>query len=160
VQGLFLQGGGARTVSGPASAATLLKMHGFVTWRCLSCASVVYQLVLYIAQGARKVLRARLHPSNIRRCRRALPWRTRSRRRSESVEGRPCRHWGLPGFPCRWRAGRPPQLSVRPRIFRRRILRPRITKSLLVRRKSLTSAWRRSMSSTRKTPGHPSSARD
>ena len=36
--------------------------------------------------------------------------------------------------------------------------RRELTKSLSVRRKSLTSAWRRSMSSTRKTPEHPGPA--
>jgi len=36
----------------------------------------------------------------------------------------------------------------------------RVTKSLSVRRKSLTSAWRRSMSSTRRTPEHPKLAKN
>jgi hypothetical protein len=101
----------------------------------------------------------RIHPSNRRRCRRALRWRTRSKRRSESVEGQPYRHWGWPGYLCRWRGERPRQLTVRQRIFRRRIPQ-RITKSRSVRKKSLTSAWQRSMSSTRKTPEHPNEAKD
>jgi hypothetical protein len=98
-------------------------------------------------------------PSNIGGVRRALPWRTRSKRRSESVGGQPYRHWDLPGYRCRWRAERPRQLVVRQWIFRRKAPQ-RITKSLSVRRKSLTSAWQRSMSSTRKTLEHPSSTKD
>ena len=158
MQGLFLHGGQPQIPANPAKAGSILKMNRFMTWRCLSCAPIVYQLALYIAQGARKVLRPRIHPSNSRRCRRALPWRTRSKRRSESVEGQPYRHWGWPGYLCRWRAERPRQLTVRQRIFRRWIPQ-RITKSRSVRRKSLTSAWQRSMSSTRKMPEHPSEAK-
>jgi hypothetical protein len=158
VQGLFLHGGKSQIANDPAGVGSMLKMNGYMTWRCLSCVSIVYQLALYIAQGARKVLGPPFHPSNIWRCRRALPWRTRSKRRSESVGGQPYRRWGWPGYRCRWRAERPRQLAVRQRIFRRRIPQ-RITKSLSVRRKFLTSAWRRFMSSTRKTPEHPNSAK-
>jgi hypothetical protein len=100
-----------------------------------------------------------IHPSNIRRCGRALPWRTRSKLRSESVGGLPYRHWGSPGYLCRWQAVHPPRLAVRQQISRRVTLQ-HVTKSLSVRRKSLTSAWRRSMSSTGKTPEHPSSVKD
>jgi hypothetical protein len=42
-----------------------------------------------------------IHPSNIRRCGRALLWRTRSKLRSESVGGLPYRHWGSPECLCR-----------------------------------------------------------
>jgi hypothetical protein len=156
--GLFLQGGEAQIARTPASAGSMLKIKGFVTWRCLSCASILHQSSLYIAQGARKVLRARIYVLNIRRCRRALAWRKRSKRRSESVGGQPYRHWGWPGYRCRWRAAHPPRLAVQQRIFRRGIPQ-RVTKSLSVRRKSLTSAWRHFMSSTRKTPEHPNSAK-
>jgi hypothetical protein len=58
VEGLFLQGGECKTANSPASVASTLKIKGFTTRRCLSCASIVYQSALYIAQGARKVLRA------------------------------------------------------------------------------------------------------
>jgi hypothetical protein len=159
VQGLFLQRGEPPIFVNLEGVGSILKVNKYTTWRCLSCASIEYQFVLYIAQGARKVLRRHIHPSNSRRCRRALPWRTRSKRRSESVGGQPYRHWGWPGYRCHWRAEHLRQLAVRRRIFRRRI-RERITKSLSARRKYRTSAWRRSMSSTRKTPEHRSLAKD
>jgi hypothetical protein len=96
--------------------------------------------------------------SNIRKCRRALLWRTRSKLRGESVGGQPCRHWGSPGCLCRWQAVHPPQLAVRQQISLRGTLQ-RVTKSFSVRRKSLTSAWQRSTFSTRKTPRHPSTSK-
>jgi hypothetical protein len=156
--GPVLQGREAQIAGTSASAGIILKIKGFVTRRCLSCAPSVYQLALYIAQGARKVLRAGIYVLNIWRCRRALAWRKRSKRRSESVGGQPYRRWGWPGYRCRWRAAHPPRLAVQQRIFRRGIPQ-RVTKSLSVRRKSLTSAWRHFMSSTRKTPEHPNSAK-
>ena len=54
----------------------------------------------------------------------------------------------------RWQAVRAPQLAKRRRIHHRP---RRSTKSFLVRRKSPTSVWRRSMSSTRKLDHHRSS---
>jgi hypothetical protein len=77
---------------------------------------------------------------------RTPPCQTRSKLRNESI-GRaqyPC--WGRPDCHCRWRAAHPRQpLGQR-------------TKSLSVKRKSLTSVCRRSMSSTRKMPEYPGPA--
>ena len=85
---------------------------------------------------------------------RTPPCQRRSKLRNESI-GRaqyPC--WGRPGYHCRWRAAHPRQPRDRQRIYRRKTPE-RVTTSLSVRRKSLTSAWRRSMSSTRKMPEYP-----
>jgi hypothetical protein len=74
-----------------------------------------------------------------------------SKLRSESGEAKPYRCWGLPDCRCHWRGERPHRLVEWRRISRRKIP-PRIMKSFLARRKSLTSACRRSMCSTRKMP--------
>jgi hypothetical protein len=68
VQGLFLQAANRQSSNNRAAAGSVLKINGYMTWRCLSCASSVDQLVLYIAQAARKVLRPRVPSVNIRRC--------------------------------------------------------------------------------------------
>src|SRR5262245_18424658 len=74
--------------------------------------------------------------------------------RSGSIGHAPYPCWEPPGCRCRWRAAhrRYPQ-------DRQPTCRPgapqRARKSLLVRRKFPTLPWRRSMSSTRKTSGHP-----
>ena len=60
--------------------------------------------------------------------------------RSGSIGHARYRCWGPPGCRCRWRAAHLLQPLGRQR-----------TKSLSVRRKSLTSVWRRSMSSTGRT---------
>jgi hypothetical protein len=70
------------------------------------------------------------------------PCRARSKLQSVRVEHARCRSWGLLGCRCHWRPAHP-----QPPLGRYRVMR-----SLSVKRKSLTSAWRRSMSSTRKTP--------
>ena len=67
--------------------------------------------------------------------------------RSGSIGHARYRCWGPPGCRCRWRAAHLLQPLGRQR-----------TKSLSVRRKSLTSAWRRSMSSTGRTSDHLSRA--
>ena len=64
---------------------------------------------------------------------------------------RVCRHLS------RWQAVRAPQLAKRRRIHHRP---RRSTKSFLVRRKSPTSVWRRSMSSTRKMLDHHRSSKN
>jgi hypothetical protein len=57
--GLFLQSGEPPSANNLASADNTLKINEYATQRHLSCASMVYQFVLYIALGARKVLRRR-----------------------------------------------------------------------------------------------------
>jgi hypothetical protein len=79
----------------------------------------------------------------------------RSKLRSESVRGKPHRCWDSPGCRYRWRAEHPWQPLGRLRICQRRS--HRVMKSLSVRKKSRTSAWGRSMSSTRKI-SHPGRA--
>jgi hypothetical protein len=81
-----------------------------------------------------------------RRYGRTQPCRTRSKFRSEKGGRARYRCWGPPGCRCRWRPAHPRQPLGRQR-----------TKSLSVRRKSLTSAWRRSMSSTKRTREPPRS---
>src|SRR5262245_56969787 len=85
------------------------------------------------------------------RHRRALLWRSRNAYRSESVSGRPCRYSEPPVCLWQWRAAH--QQLRRRQMFRHRT-RPCVRGLLSGRRKSLTSAWRHSTSSTRKTPGH------
>ncbi len=58
---------------------------------------------------------------------------------------------------CRWRAAHPQRPRCRHRICRGGT--HRVTESLSVRRRSPTSAWARSMFSTRKTPARPASAK-
>jgi hypothetical protein len=84
--------------------------------------------------------------------------RTRSVLRSENIRKKPYRWWESSACLCRWRAAHPQQLLCRPRMYRRGIL-PR-PKSPSVRKKSPTSAWGRSTSSTRKTPERPDSAKN
>lgn len=86
-----------------------------------------------------------------RRYRRALSWRKRSKPRSESVAGRRCRLLEPPGCHLRWWAA--PQRLRRQQMCRRETL-TRVPYSLSAKRKCLTSAWRHSMCSTRKMPGH------
>jgi hypothetical protein len=82
------------------------------------------------------------------------PCPNRSRLQSESVGHAPYRCWGPPDCRYRWRVAHRREPVGRQRICRRRT--PEwVTKSLSMRRRSLTSAWRRSMSSTRKTSEHP-----
>jgi hypothetical protein len=81
-----------------------------------------------------------------------------SKLRSESGEAKPYRCWGLPGCRCHWPVERPHRRVEPRRIFRRKIP-PRIIRSFWARRKSLTSACRRSMCSTRKMPQRLRSAR-
>ena len=76
-----------------------------------------------------------------------------SKLQNESVEHAPYPCWGPPDCRCRWRAAHP-----RYPEDRQWTCRPGTPKSLLVRRKFPTLPWRRSMSSTRKTSGHPSPA--
>ena len=81
-------------------------------------------------------------------------WRKRNTLRNVRLEAKPYQCWELPACVCRWRAAHPHQP-----LGRQRVCQPwtphRATKSLSVKKKSRTSAWRRSMSSTRKTPEHP-----
>jgi hypothetical protein len=63
----------------------------------------------------------------------------------------------LPACLSRWQAVRAPQLAKRRRIHRRP---RRSTRSFLVRRKSPTSIWRRSMSSIRKMLDHLCSSKN
>ena len=79
--------------------------------------------------------------------------RTQSARLSESVGDGSCSYWGSPGCPWRWRTERPQEPVGRGKIYLR-VTPQRVTKSLSMRRKFLTSVWRRSMSSTRKIPDH------
>jgi hypothetical protein len=81
-----------------------------------------------------------------------------SKLRSETVGVKPYRYWGLPDWRCHWPVERPHRPVEPRRIFRRKIP-PRIIRSFSVRRKSRTSACRRSMCSTRKTLQHISSAK-
>jgi hypothetical protein len=83
--------------------------------------------------------------------------RRRSVLRSENIQRKPYRWLGLSVCLCRWRAAHPRQPLCRRRIYRRGI--PPRPKSLSVRKKSPTSAWGRSTSSTRKTPERPDSAK-
>jgi hypothetical protein len=83
------------------------------------------------------------------------PCPTRRNPRSGSIEHALCRCWGPPGCHCRWRAAHPRQPRCPQRISRRRTPGS-VPKSLSMRRKSLTSVWRRSMSSIRKMPEQPS----
>jgi hypothetical protein len=80
--------------------------------------------------------------------------RWRSALRKVSVGGKSYLHWESPVCLWRWQVARQHQPAKRRRTSRRS---HRVTKSFLVRRKSSTSAWRRSMSSTRKIPDHPRS---
>ena len=81
-------------------------------------------------------------------------WRARSTFQSVRVEVKPYQYWEQLVCVCRWWAAH----RQHP-LGRQRVYRPwtphRVTKSLSVKKKSRTSAWRRSMSSTRKTPEHP-----
>ena len=81
-------------------------------------------------------------------------WPKLRRLRSESVARQPCQSWESPGYPCRWRAVRRHQLRC-PRTCRRKAPH-RLLSCSSVRRKSPTSAWRRSTSSTENASGHPS----
>ena len=83
--------------------------------------------------------------------------RRRSVLRSENIRRKPYRCLGLSVCLCRWQAAHPRQPLCRRRIYRRGI--PPHPKSLSVRKKSPTSAWGRSTSSTRKTPERPDSAK-
>ena len=83
--------------------------------------------------------------------------RRRSVLRSENIQRKPYRWLGLSVCLCRWRVAHPRQPLCRRRIYRRGI--PPRPKSLSVRKKSPTSAWGRSTSSTKKTPGRPDSAK-
>ena len=65
--------------------------------------------------------------------------------------------WVLPACLSRWQAVRAPQLATRRRIHH---CPRRSTKSFLVGRKSPTSVWRRSMSSTRKMLDHHRSSKN
>jgi len=85
-------------------------------------------------------------------------WRVQRKLRSATVRVKPYRSWGLPGCHCHWRAERPPQPAERWRMSRRKTPL-RIMKSFSARRKSRTSACRRSTSSTRKMPHDLSSAK-
>ena len=70
-----------------------------------------------------------------------------SKLQSKSVEARPYRHWGPLDCHC-------PSQAARPQFPRGQLPTFRATKEMishLVRRKSRTSAWRPSMSLTRKT---------
>ena len=79
--------------------------------------------------------------------------RTRSVLRSENIRRKSYRWWESSACPCRWRAAHPQQPLCRPRKSRGGI--PPRPKSLSVRKKSPTSAWGRSTSSTRKTLERP-----
>ena len=83
--------------------------------------------------------------------------RTRSVLRSENIRRKSYRWWESSACPCRLRAAHPRQPLFRPRMYRRGI--PPRPKSLSVRKKSPTSAWGRSTSSTRKTLERPDSAK-
>ena len=83
--------------------------------------------------------------------------RRRNVLRSENIRRKPYRCLGLSVCLCRWQAAHPRQPLCRRRIYRRGI--PPHPKSLSVRKKSPTSAWGRSTSSTRKTPERPDSAK-
>ncbi len=76
--------------------------------------------------------------------------RCRSKPRSESGGGKPFLCWVLPGCRCRSRAAHP--VAQRQTCRRRRS--KRATKSFSPKRKSPTSAWPHSMSSTKRTPVH------
>jgi len=76
-------------------------------------------------------------------------WRTRSEFRSESFSGQHCRYSEPRAYPWRWRAAH--QRPRRQQMYRRKTPhRVRYLRS--ARRKSPTSAWGLSTSSTRKTP--------
>jgi hypothetical protein len=77
----------------------------------------------------------------------------RSRLPSESVGAKRSPCWGPLDY-CRWRAAYRRKRLARPRISRRGIS-SRATNSRSVRKKSLTSAWRRSMCSTRRLRSPP-----
>ena len=79
----------------------------------------------------------------------------RSGLRSVSIGVKPSLRWELQLCLWRWQAARQHQ-----RAKRRRTPHRELTKSFLVRRKSPTSAWRRSMSSTTKIPDHPRSPKN
>jgi cytochrome c553 len=83
-------------------------------------------------------------------------WRTqlchvRSKLRSEKRGRRPSRCWVPPGCLYHWREAPPQRRVCRSRICRRRIILRKGTKSHSGKRKSPTSAWRRSTFSTKKT---------
>lgn len=85
------------------------------------------------------------------------PWPRRSKLRSGSVDQKRRRYWALPDCLFRLPAARPQRLC-RPQMCKRR--RPhRITKSLSVRKNSLTSACRPSTYSTTRTPPNRCSAK-
>jgi hypothetical protein len=78
----------------------------------------------------------------------SIPCRARSKLLSGSIVHVRYRYWAPPGCRWPWRAAHPWGLVARQQ--------PKwVTKSLLVKRKSLTLAWRRSMSSTKRMPAHP-----
>lgn len=84
-------------------------------------------------------------------------WRERSKLRSESGQGQPCRCGWPPGYLWRWQTAHWRQL-------RRQRTPPRNAPHCLpillsVRRSSATSTCRHSLSSTGKTPQHPGSAK-
>ena len=82
--------------------------------------------------------------------------RTRSKLRSERLARRPCRLSESPSRLCRWRAVRPRRPRCRPRI--RHPIIPFRRKLRSAKKKSPTSVWERSLSSTRKTPARLGSA--
>src|SRR5262249_17241789 len=75
----------------------------------------------------------------------------------EIIRRKPYRWWESSACHCRWRVAHPQQPLCRRRMYRRGI--PLGLKSLSARKKSPTSAWRRSTSSTRKTPERLASAK-
>ncbi len=87
-----------------------------------------------------------------------FPCRTQNKFRNASVGRKSSRCWGPPGCRYRWRAERPQSVD-RQRILRRGIPL-RATKPLSARRRSPRSAWRHSISSTKKTPEHSGPAHD
>ena len=82
-----------------------------------------------------------------------MPCRNGSLRKG-SAGVKPYPRWDLPAYLSRWQAAPASRLAKRARTHHRL---HRAMKSFLVRRRSPTSAWRRSMSSTRKIPDHPCS---
>ncbi len=82
-------------------------------------------------------------------------WRTRRTLRSENGGAKPCRCWE-PLDCCPWLAAHPRRPN-RQQISRCKAAQ-RLMRLFSVRRKSLTSTWERSTSSTRKIP-HPNSAK-
>jgi hypothetical protein len=86
-----------------------------------------------------------------RRYRRTVPCRTRKKLRSERVGRRPYQWERPPGYRCRWRAAHPRDRVGRLLMCRRATPRC-LTQWTPARKKSPTSAWPHSMSSTQETP--------